>query len=169
MFSDQVTKLQMTFSNSFLCMKMIIFWLNFHWNLFSRVQLTICLHLLDEWRTRGHSINIVVHSWVFHGVPCSYYPNLFLIFPLLILFPTYHKITYEHLKLLTTQLFVQELVHADIIENIKALHYWPFVKEIHQGAVSIRKTVLPGMAIPMLKIRRPNGRLIFNMEIAIRR
>ena len=37
------------------------------------------------------------------------------------------------------------------------------------GAVSIRKTVLPGMAIPVLKIRRPNGRLIFNMEIAIRR
>ena len=39
----------------------------------------------------------------------------------------------------------------------------------NQGAVSIRKTVLPGMEIPMLKIRRPNGRLIFNMEIAIRR
>ena len=39
----------------------------------------------------------------------------------------------------------------------------------HLGAVSIRKTVLPDMAIPMLKIRRPNGRLIFNMEIAIRR
>ena len=38
-----------------------------------------------------------------------------------------------------------------------------------QGAVSIRKTVLPGMAIPMLKIRRPDGRLSFNMEIAIRR
>ena len=37
------------------------------------------------------------------------------------------------------------------------------------GVISIRKTVLPGMAIPMLKIRRPNGRLIFNMEIAIRR
>ena len=37
------------------------------------------------------------------------------------------------------------------------------------GAVSIRKTVLPGMAIPMLQIRRPNGRLIFNMEITIRR
>ena len=30
-----------------------------------------------------------------------------------------------------------------------------------------KKTVLPGMAIPMLKIRRPNGRLIFNMEITI--
>ena len=38
-----------------------------------------------------------------------------------------------------------------------------------QGAVSIRKTVLAGMEFPMLKIRRPNGRLIFNMEIAIRR
>ena len=37
------------------------------------------------------------------------------------------------------------------------------------GAVSIRKTFLPGMAIPILKIRRPNGRLIFNMEIAIRK
>ena len=35
------------------------------------------------------------------------------------------------------------------------------------GAVSIRKTVLPGMTIPMLKIRRPNGRLIFNMGIPI--
>ena len=37
------------------------------------------------------------------------------------------------------------------------------------GAVSIRKTVLPGMAIPMLKIRRPNGCLIFNIGIAIPR
>ena len=43
------------------------------------------------------------------------------------------------------------------------------VYSYYLGAVSIRKTVLPGMAIPMLKIRRPNGRLIFNMEIAIRR
>ena len=45
------------------------------------------------------------------------------------------------------------------------------IPSVHRilGAVSIRKTVLPGMVIPMLKIRRPNGRLIFNMEIAIRR
>ena len=42
-----------------------------------------------------------------------------------------------------------------------------FTRTISQGAVSIRETVLPGMAILMLKIRRPNGRLIFNMEIAI--
>ena len=45
----------------------------------------------------------------------------------------------------------------------------PHVQRRIQGGVSIRKTVLPGMAIPMLKIRRPNGRLIFNMEITIRR
>ena len=44
-----------------------------------------------------------------------------------------------------------------------------YIAQEAQGAISIRKTVLPGMAIPMLKIRRPNGRLIFNMEIAIRR
>ena len=53
------------------------------------------------------------------------------------------------------------------------LHVGPFhyliaaFNIIKLGAVSIRKTVLPGMAIPMLKIRRPNGRLIFNMEITI--
>ena len=51
-----------------------------------------------------------------------------------------------------------------MVEQNVACQGWDF-----QGGVSIRKTVLPGMTIPMLKIRRPNGRLIFNMEIAIRR
>ena len=37
----------------------------------------------------------------------------------------------------------------------------------YQGAVSIRKTVLLGMVIPMLKIRCPTSRLIFNMGILI--
>ena len=32
-----------------------------------------------------------------------------------------------------------------------------FIRSKNLGAVSIRKTVLPGMAIPMLKIRRPNA------------
>ena len=63
---------------------------------------------------------------------------------------------------------------------VNSSHKWPVTRKMfqfgdvimycwYQEAVSIRKTVLPGMAIPMLKIRRPNGRLIFNMEIAIRR
>ena len=54
-------------------------------------------------------------------------------------------------------------------EDISLEDFVSFHDQRHLGAVSIRKTVLPGMAIPMLKIRRPNGRLIFNMEIAIRR
>ena len=53
------------------------------------------------------------------------------------------------------------------IHLVKFFFFFYLYKE--QGAVSIRKTFLPGMAIPMLKIRRPNGRLIFNMEIAIHR
>ena len=60
-----------------------------------------------------------------------------------------------------------------LIRNILTSFNFPSLMKIPllklQGAVSIRKTVLPGMAIPMLKIRRPNGRLIFNMESAIRR
>ena len=67
-----------------------------------------------------------------------------------------------------------EILHpleADCFVWFHALVYPDNVGRVchNQGAVSIRKTVLPGMAIPMLKIRRPNGRLIFNMEIAIRR
>ena len=67
--------------------------------------------------------------------------------------------------------------HVDKSLKHPGKYHWPSVQWhqqwmcIHhpedQGAVSIRKTVLPGMAIPMLKIRRPNGRLIFNMGIPI--
>ena len=59
------------------------------------------------------------------------------------------------------------IVPADALAKPWAKGITEFSRSL--GAVSIRKTVLPGMAIPMLKIRRPNGRLIFNMEIAIRR
>ena len=66
----------------------------------------------------------------------------------------------------------ERAMYARVVEGFNefSLIYVRFFKVLWQlGAVSIRKTVLPGMAIPMLKIRRPNGRLIFNMEIAIRR
>ena len=53
----------------------------------------------------------------------------------------------------------------DIFNEISPKLHKLFLQSL--GAVSIRKTVLPGMAIPMLKIRRPNGRLIFNMGIPI--
>ena len=61
------------------------------------------------------------------------------------------------------------MTKSDAIWPNKAYHLAVIATATILGAVSIRKTVLPGMAIPMLKIRRPNGRLIFNMEIAIRR
>ena len=54
-------------------------------------------------------------------------------------------------------------LNTNLHDYITLIHYH------NLGAVSIRKTVLQGMVIPMLKIRRPNGRLIFNMEIAIHR
>ena len=37
---------QTTFSCSFSSMKIAVFWLNFHWNVFARVQLTIIQHWL---------------------------------------------------------------------------------------------------------------------------
>ena len=73
---------------------------------------------------------------------------------------------------------LQKCIHITNLQTMKALTFqylWRIISCVfsyrsdNQGAVSIRKTVLPGMAIPMLKIRRPNGRLIFNMEITIRR
>ena len=67
-----------------------------------------------------------------------------------------------------TILWSHELARDTIISCLYTWVFWK-KKSKHLGAVSIRKTVLPGMAIPMLKIRRPNGRLIFNMEITIRR
>ena len=35
---------QATFSQAFSSMKIAVFWLNFHWNMFARVQLTIIQH-----------------------------------------------------------------------------------------------------------------------------
>ena len=66
-----------------------------------------------------------------------------------------------HFGLLSYSINVAYLqkTHADLLPMLLCMK--------NLGAVSIRKTVLPGMAIPMLKITRPNGRLIFNMEIAI--
>ena len=64
---------------------------------------------------------------------------------------------------------ISRCVPGESKTNLPVKHRSAVYHHIVQGAVSIRKTVLPGMAIPMLKIRRPNGRLIFNMEIAIRR
>ena len=61
--------------------------------------------------------------------------------------------------LIVAQIHMFVSFHGPVLQTI--------IQKESQGAISIRKMVLPGMAILMLKIRRPNGRLIFNMEIAI--
>ena len=40
---------QTTFSNAFSWMKSFVFWFEFHWSLFLRVQLTICQHWFRKW------------------------------------------------------------------------------------------------------------------------
>ena len=86
-------------------------------------------------------------------------------------FITFNISTSRHLNfgiLSHCTIWILSFINASKVCFISAcFHFYPC--SYYQGAVSIRKTVLPGMAIPMLKIRRPNGRLIFNMEIAIRR
>ena len=84
----------------------------------------------------------------------------------------------------TSKLRVTGLCTANSPGPVNSPHKWPVTRKMfpfddvimvhfavsrNLGAVSIRKTVLPGVAIPMLKIRRPNGRLIFNIGIAIPR
>ena len=59
------------------------------------------------------------------------------------------------------------LTHCGLVMQHGTGSALPQVMACYLGAVSIRKTVLLGMAIPMLKIRRPTGRLIFNMGIPI--
>ena len=79
-----------------------------------------------------------------------------------------YKHTHPYLHISETWKILDVSAHINII-IVHVLCMKPYNSKKTQGAVSIRKTVLPGMAIPMLKIRRPNGRLIFNMEIPIRR
>ena len=62
----------------------------------------------------------------------------------------------------------KRMVHWSLLRKYVIILECDTLKFFDSGG-RLNKTVLPGMAIPMLKIRRPNGRLIFNMEIAIRR
>ena len=117
---------------------------------------------LQEMQLLSHFFIVCTYTF-FHFVECLLNMSIYfcdlsaeesLAEPLMIMSNLYHQ--------------SNALIHdCNLILNTLTDHHgWPTK---HLGVVSIRKTVLPGMAIPMLKIRRPNGRLIFNMEIAIRR
>ena len=74
---------------------------------------------------------------------------------------------------LSSKAFVVDVIAFPRLEkgpSHRSYRFAAFIEELTccgLGAVSIRKTVLLGMVIPMLKIRRPTGRLIFNMGIPI--
>ena len=45
---DKMAVILQTFSNSFSCMQVVVFWFKFHLNLFTNVQLWITQHLLSQ-------------------------------------------------------------------------------------------------------------------------
>ena len=102
---------QMTFSKAFSWTKMPEFRLNFHWSLFLRVQLTYSDNI-DSDNTLGLTRRWVI-VWSNGGISfwCIY-----------------------------ASLGLNELRHHRLCQsynrgNIKAAHYWPFVRGIHQWLV----------------------------------
>ena len=56
---------QTTFSCAFSLMKIAVFWLNFHWNMFARVQLTIIQHWLRWWLGADQVTSHYLNQWWF--------------------------------------------------------------------------------------------------------
>ena len=54
---------QTTFSRAFSSMKIVVFWLNFHWNMFARVQLTIIHHWFKYWLGVYQAISHYLNQW----------------------------------------------------------------------------------------------------------
>ena len=57
---------QTTFLRVFSSMKIVIFWLNFHWNMFARVQLTIIQHWFRLWLGADQAISHYPNQWLLH-------------------------------------------------------------------------------------------------------
>ena len=54
---------QTTFSPAFSSMKIVVFWLNFHWNMFARVQLTIIQHWFRWWLGADQATSHHLNQW----------------------------------------------------------------------------------------------------------
>ena len=54
---------QTTFSRAFSAMKIAAFWLNFHWNMFARVQLTIIEHWFRLWLGVDQATSHYLNQW----------------------------------------------------------------------------------------------------------
>ena len=54
---------QTMFSNAFSWMRILVFWLKFHWSLFPRVQLTIFQHWFRKWLGVGQATSHCLNQW----------------------------------------------------------------------------------------------------------
>ena len=54
---------QTTFSHAFSSMKIVVFWLNFHWNMFPRIQLTIIQHWFRKWLGADQAASHYLNQW----------------------------------------------------------------------------------------------------------
>ena len=52
-----------TFSRAFSSMKIVVFWLNFHWNMFARIQLTIIQHWFRWWLGADQATSHYLNQW----------------------------------------------------------------------------------------------------------
>ena len=129
------------------------------WTNIAVVPLSWCIWHLKQWAFIKGIITTKIRR---HFMRLFYRPVFWL-----------WNVTYESYSIKAFKINLQMKLSFFLRITKNRFQIWVLYKTMknrnQQGAVSIRKTVLPGMAIAMLKIRRPNGRLIFNMEIAIRR
>ena len=54
---------QTTFPRAFSSMKIAVFWMNFHWNMFARVQLTIIQHWFRYWLGADQATSHYLNQW----------------------------------------------------------------------------------------------------------
>ena len=54
---------QSKFSRAFSSMKIVVFWLNFHWNMFPRIKLTIIQHWFRYWLGADQATSHYLNQW----------------------------------------------------------------------------------------------------------
>ena len=55
--------LQITFSNAFSAMKIAVFWLKSHWNMFQKAQLRMVLHRFKQWLGTWQATSHYLNQW----------------------------------------------------------------------------------------------------------
>ena len=70
-WDKRVSILHLTYSNSFSCVKIVVFWLKFHWNLFPMAQLTIIkpalVHIMAWRQTDDKLLSEPMMAWCLYA------------------------------------------------------------------------------------------------------